>query len=157
MKVIKNKYVRLITGTFWYYYKHKFNCIKSLRNCHSLLQFHLNFITTKKSSFNSTVVYYLYIFVNISYLQFFQLLLWCTSLQILHVEHFCRVYNAGPKLFFEFLICRTNVFSFFTFQYLSFSKSKKVNIGATSRKFKKITFVRHCKHAKSAQRVKSVY
>ena len=114
MKVIKSKYVRLITATFCYYYKHKFNCIKYLCNCHSLLQFHLNFITIKNSSFNSTIVYYLYIFASTSSLQFFQP--YCDALActfytlsisavftVLHQSYFLNFSFIAP-MFFLFLL-----------------------------------------------------
>ena len=56
--------------------------------------------------------------------------------------------------FFEFPTCRTNIY-LFTFQKGQILKSKKrKNIGVTNEKFKKITLVQHCKHGKSAQRVK---
>ena len=110
MKVSKNKYVRLITATLCYYYKHKFNCIKYLCNCHSLLQFHLNFVTIKNSSFNNTIVYYLYIFANTSSLQFFQPYsdgLACTFyalsifavFKVLHQSYFLNFSFVAPMLF----------------------------------------------------------
>ena len=56
--------------------------------------------------------------------------------------------------FFEFATCRTNIY-LFTFQKGQILKSKKrKNVGVTNEKFKKITLVQHCKHGKSAQRVK---
>ena len=61
---------------------------------------------------------------------------------------------AHESYFFEFPTCRINIY-LFTFQKGQILKSKKrKNIGVTNEKFKKITLVQHCKHGKSAQRVK---
>ena len=96
MKVIKNKYVRLITATFSYYYKHKFNCIKSLCNCHSLLPFYLNFIKTPVlivllyTTCTSLLILHAYSFFSPTVMP---------SLQIFHIEHFCRVYSAAQVIF----------------------------------------------------------
>ena len=60
--------------------------------------------------FNSVIVCFLYIIVNISYLKFVQNLLWCTSPQILQFEGFYRFYSAAQNFI--------HVAQEFTLQYL---------------------------------------
>ena len=110
MKVIKNKYVRLITATFSYYYKHKFNCIKSLCNCHSLLPFYLNFIKTPVlivllyTTCTSLLILHAYSFFSPTVMP---------SLHIFHIEHFCRVYSAAQVIFSIFHLLHQCFFFFY--------------------------------------------
>ena len=104
---------------------------------HSLLQFHLNFITIKNSSFNSTIVYYLYIFASTSSLQFFQPYCDALACTFYTLSIFAVFTVLHQSYFLNFSFVAPMFFLFFTFQYLPLLNSKKVNIGATSRKFKK--------------------